>query len=448
MESVEQRDDGIDRTIGDLVEGGYASEAVIATRRDVFVNSNLFAGTDTAQQGLSWATWDPEALFVALTGDRDAGLQDVPQPSTQDADVTETTYAGYVQANLDTEMFGKRVTGNIGMRVIRTDIESVGISANLITMIDPEDPEQLIVLEDGDSTLNLETNGFWNFLPSANLNFELQSDLFLRVGVYRAMSRPDPEAMSAALAFDDNAPLLALGDIVRASGNPFIEPLESWNFDLSLEYYPSDDSAFSVAVYAKALEASFTNVTEDITLNVDGADQVVTVGRVGNSSEGSELIGVEVSAQHIFSNLPGALSGLGVQVGYGFADSNFEFPDPRVIGATALADFTEPANIPGYSRHTGNVAVFWEQGPANVRLAYKVRSSYFKPFRQDANRFTAKQGFLDFSASYDITDWAEVRLQGLNLLDEPNVFFRPTTDSLAQTDISGRRFFIGARLRF
>lgn len=73
---------------------------------------------------------------------------------------------------------------------------------------------------------------------------------------------------------------------------------------------------------------------------------------------------------------------------------------------------------------------------------------YFKPFRTSANRYTKAQDFLDFSARFRLTDKIAVRLQALNILDEPNVFYRPTTDSLAQADYSGRRLFLGLDARF
>lgn len=442
------RDDGIDTTLSDLVDGGYASDAVIATRRDNFPVEDLFVGANTPVEGITWATWEPEALFVALTGSRDAGLPTGSTLSTNDADITEKTYAAYIQANYETTLFDIPARGNIGLRAVYTEIDSLGISANLATVPDPDDANTLIITEVGDPIANVESNDFWNFLPSANLILETAPETLLRFAIYRAIARPDPEAMSAALDFDDEADLGAIGEIVTASGNPFLEPLESLNFDISYEWYPADETTLAVALYAKRLRTGFETDVQTITLNVDGQPTDLVIGRTVNSDESSRLLGLEVTAKHVFTNLPGIWSGLGVSAGYNFADSNFEFPDPRVISGLALADFTEPANIPGYSRHSGNITGFWEYAGASLRVAYKIRSSYFKPFRSDANRFTETQGFLDFSASYDVTDNVELRVQGLNLLDEPNIFNRPTGDSLAQADYSGRRFFAGARIRF
>jgi outer membrane receptor protein involved in Fe transport len=142
------------------------------------------------------------------------------------------------------------------------------------------------------------------------------------------------------------------------------------------------------------------------------------------------------------------LSGFGFQANYNYASSDFKFPSSGTLNGVALADVVAPGGIDGASEHTGNVVAFWENDDLSMRLAYKGRSVYLKNFRNGPNRFTAGQEFVDFSASYDVTDNIQVRFQGLNLFDEPNVFFRPTPDSLAQADYSGRRFFAGVRVRY
>ncbi len=435
------QDDGIDATVA-LVDGGYFNEAAIAARRDTFIVQDLFKGADTDMVGLTFATWDPQALFTAITGSRDAGLPTGSTLSPQDTDVNEKTYAGYVQGNFDT-MFGDTpARGNFGVRVVHTESTSLGVSSALATSPDPDDPNSILITEVGDTTLNVERNDYTNILPSANLILELAPDKLLRFAAYRAMARPDQLALSAALTFDEEAELGNLGSIVSASGNPLLEPLLSWNADVSFEWYAARTSSLSIAAYAKQLQTGFrTNVTP-LTLIVDGAPTEVIIGRTVNSDDKSHLLGFEIAAQHKFDN------GFGFQASYNFADSNFEFPDPNVVDGNPIADFTTPANIPGYSKHSLNATVFYDTDDFNIRLAYKWRSDYFKPFRSAQNRFTEDQGFLDFSTAYDVTDNVQVRFQVLNILNEPNIFYRPTRDSLAQADFSGRRYFLGLRGRF
>ena len=432
-------DDGIDETVS-LVRG-YDSAEARATRSDIFLVDNLYQGADTPMEGITWATWRAEQLFTALTGSRDAGLPMGSTLSADDTDVSEVTYAGYLQGNFDTVLGSMPARGNFGVRVIRTEITSLGISSALATSPGP-DPDTVTISQVGDVTLNTETSEFWNVLPSANLILELDPDKLLRLAAYRAIARPDQEAMSAGLQFADEGEADNLGAIVSASGNPLLEPLKSWNADASFEWYAGPTTSLSLAAYYKYLQTGFETDVTPLTIIVDGSPQEVIIGRTVNSDDSSSLYGFEVNAQHQFD------IGLGFQVSYNFAESDFEFPDPTVVDGNALADFTEPANIPGYSKHSFNGTVFYETGPFSARVAYKWRSQYFKPFRSDANRFTADQGFLDFSASYEIYDGVQLRLQALNLLDEPNLMYRPTRDSLAEANYSGRRYFLGLRARF
>lgn len=441
------RDDGIDTTLS--LVAGYDDPAAVAARRDAFINSNLYEGADTPMEGISWATWDPLALFTALAGSADAGLPTGSTLSTQDTDVTEQTTAAYVQANLATAWGDMPVSGNVGLRVVHTDVSSVGISRAFQSQADPQDPLNTVLTPIGDATLNTEENDFVNWLPSANLILEVSETQLLRFAAYRSLSRPDMEGMSAALDVndDDFAPE-NLSDNVQAAGNPFLEPLTAWNADVSYEWYYSDDTAVSVAGYYKALETGLDLETSQTSITVDGSAVPVDVIRRINSDEGSDLYGVELSVQHVFSNLPAPFDGFGARGGVNWAETDFEFPDPTRQNGVDLADLTKPLAIQGYSRFSGNMTVFWENDDVTLRLAYKGRSGYNKPFRTSSNRFTGAQDFLDFSASYDLTDAVELRVQGLNLLDEPNVFYRPVKDSLAQADFSGRRFFFGARAKF
>lgn len=440
------RDDGIDRSTDDgidpiIVANDISSQAVIDSRLAEFPVRDFFEGANTTERGLTFASFDPEAFFLAVTGDPDAGLPIGSTLSIDDADIQEVTYAGYVQGNLQTELFGLPVDGNFGVRAIRTEVSSRGVSQALLTG-PGSGVDTFAITPVGPAIVNTETNDFWSILPSGNLAFYLEDDVLLRVAGYRAIARPDPEGLSAALDIDDESSALSIGDAISASGNPFLEPLASWNADLSLEWYASRTSSVAVAAYYKALQTGFETEVSSVNLVVNDVVTAVPIARTINSDDQSRIFGFEVNVQHKFD------FGIGFQASYNFADSNFEFPDPSLdASGIALADFTDPANIAGFSKHSANGTIFYENGPFNARVAYKWRSEYSRPFRSTSNRFAADQGFLDFSTSLNVTRNIQLRAQALNLLDEPNLLFRPTVDSPAQADFSGRRFFVGVRAR-
>ena len=113
-----------------------------------------------------------------------------------------------------------------------------------------------------------------------------------------------------------------------------------------------------------------------------------------------------------------------------------------------MANFVDPAILVGFSQNSRHAMLFWETKDISLRLSYYERSEYFKDFRQGPLRYAGDQGFLNFSASYDLNKNWELRFQGLNLLDEPNVMSRPLRNQVAQSDYSGARYFVGVRGRF
>lgn len=441
-------DDGIDETLSLVAD--YFDPAVVATRRDTFPVQDLFAGANTNVRGITWATWNPEELFRALTGSDDAGLPTGSTLSFEDADIQEKTQAFYIMGNFENTLFGKPAFGNVGVRAVRTEIESLGIDQDIVTSPSTGVPGNIVLTGTGPTTINVQSNDFWNFLPSANLVIEVADDKLLRFAAYRAIARPDPGDMAAGVApNEDNDGFVTVSEGIRNNGNPFLEPLESDNFDVSLEWYKTESSSISAAFYYKKLRTGIENQVTDVTLNIDGTDQTLQIIRQGNSDESSTLWGLEFSLQHQFENLPGVLSGLGVELGYNYANSDFEVPDPTAVDSNnPLALFVEPANISGFSDNNGNLSVFWENDILSMRLAYKFRTEYYKPFRVSPLRYTEDQDFLDFQGSLDLGDNLEFRFAALNILDEPNIFNRPTRDSFAQADYSGSRVFLGLRGRF
>ncbi|MBZ4236330.1 TonB-dependent receptor, partial [Mycobacterium tuberculosis] len=89
------------------------------------------------------------------------------------------------------------------------------------------------------------------WLPSFNAAFELRPDLLLRVGAYRAMSRPDLAALGYGRSFNLDEVDTEFGSVadalgnITATGNPRASPLMSWNADVSLEWYANADSMLS-----------------------------------------------------------------------------------------------------------------------------------------------------------------------------------------------------------
>ncbi|ASR42252.1 TonB-dependent receptor [Xanthomonas citri pv. mangiferaeindicae] len=406
-----------------------------------------------------WASFDSRCLFRAFTGVDDTGpSDDLRDPANND--VTEKTSALYVMGEYSSEWFGLPVTGNFGVRWVRTDVRSVGLRSDLDVI---DNPDGTITLQPtGDFTSQVLKSAGHEWLPSFNAAFELRPDLLLRVGAYRAMSRPDLAAEGYGRSFnlqDVDTEFNSISDALRsinATGNPRAEPLMSWNGDVSLEWYANDDTLLSGALYYKQFNGGSMPVVVDETFIIDGRTVVVPVQQLATSDQTSDLFGVEFTASHSLSYLPGIFSGLGVKVSYNYADSNFETEDLRLgastdpISGVVTPGIVEPANIFGLSKHVASAQLYWALGALDLQAIYKYRSDYYQQFVGDPaqNRYVRDTGSLDARATYKVNRNLSLSLSASNLTDEPRVSDMPILGSFREYTTYGRRYYLGLRYRF
>ncbi len=404
--------------------------------------------SDSSSNVDNWAEFDGLCVFNTFAGSDDIGPL-AEGRSVDDVDVTERIMAGYVMANFANEPGTLR--GNFGVRLLNTDVDAVGYS----TGFDVSNVAGSVILTPNDQiSVFRRNNSFTNILPSFNITYEVVPNFLTRAAVYKSISRPNIEDMSAGRSLNtDTTGATTIQDAITgaAGGNPQLEPLTAWNGDLSFEWYPSDGNAITLALFYKQLQAAiipqdaFSN-TENF--NIGGQIVAVDVAQQTNSNEKSDLYGFELSVNHSFSYLPGLLSGFGVIAAYSYADTNFEYADPATDGDFAVRDFTAPANIIGLSHHTLSAEGYFEKGPVSLRLIYKYRSQYLKPFMLAANRFAVDQQQLDASASFSLTDNIQLRFQALNLTNTADVLARPVPEAISEISRSGRRYYAGIKLRF
>jgi iron complex outermembrane recepter protein len=399
----------------------------------------------------SWAVFDTRCLYRNFTGFDDLGpLAD--SRSADDINVNEKTMAAYFLANFTGELGSVPYTGNFGLRAARTNISSTGFRGNFNVTISAGSIV-LVPIAGSFSPVNIK-NEFTDILPSANVSFELRPDLLLRGAAYRAMARPNIEDMGAGRTFVLDASGTTIADAIGgvSGGNPRLEPLLSNNFDLSLEWYPNKDTALTMALYYKQLSAGIVPAAANSlveSFEIGGTGVLVPVAQQKNDSEKSYLHGVEVTAQHAMTYLPGIWSRLGFTFGYNYADSNFEYPDPSATDPlNPLARFTDPVGIVGFSRQSGSASVYFENDKLTLRALYKYRSEYSKPFELTANRVVKDAGFLDLSADFRINKYTQLRFQVLNVLNQNQEMYRPVEGSRAETSYFGTTYFFGVRFRF
>jgi TonB-dependent receptor len=410
----------------------------------------------------SWATFDPLCQFREYLGTEDPGPNDDVR-SDANRDVEENTWAGYVMASYDSTIGSLPVRGNFGLRVVNTQVTSRGLRSALEVVTDPEDGSiTLREIPGSFETVTIESETT-KFLPSINAIFELDRNLLLRLAGYRAMSRPAPSSLGAGrtIGFSDDEEgdgfdsiKEAIGEI-RANGSPRLEPLMSWNVDAALEYYPNADTILSGTVYYKKFTGGFIPVLIDEDFVIGGETVTVPVTQTQNSDNQSRIYGLEVTLANRFSWLPAPFDGLGGKVSYNYADSDFETQDIR-LGDAVDADTGEvtpglipPANISGYSKHVLSAQAYYEKGPFSLQGIFNYRSGYYQDFVGGNNqlRYVRDNQTFDLRASLQVNKAISLRVEALNIFNEPKITDMPVEGSIRQYHYYGSKYFFSIRAR-
>jgi iron complex outermembrane recepter protein len=444
---------------------GFAESDFLSAATDALVTQVDAAG-NVVNTTNSWATFDNTCLlnYILDANGRVLAYPDQVYGNNGTTDVTEKTTAFYAMANFDTVFAERPVRGNFGVRVVNTEVQSLGFR-NALSIVTNADGT--IALAEDTTTVERTVGGsdYTEVLPSLNVVMDYSDTVVLRAGVFRGLSRANPSDMNFSRSFNtdsDNDPT-TLGELiasVNASGNPSFEPLTSWNYDLAAEWYPNEDTILAVTLYAKDFKGGFENAVTQETYTIDGQQVTVPVTLSSTNQETSFLYGIEITASHRFQNLPEVLDGLGFKVSYNYAHSDFEFQD-SLYGDRGFRDangnfvqthagILEAGNIPGFSEQTFSGQIYYSKGPFDGSLIYKYRSDYFQPYTSNGTRlrYVGDVGVWEARASYAITDNIRASVEAINLFDAPKEQYFFTDDNLGEVNYYGPRVFVGLRARF
>ncbi|MEE4218397.1 MAG: TonB-dependent receptor [Xanthomonadales bacterium] len=442
-------------------ESGFLSSQSVG---DPITYVNTETGETTS--GSSWGTFDTMCIVDAMLdfhGEEFAWPEQFYE-SASTTDVVEETVAAYLMANYSDTWFGKEVYGNFGLRVVNSDVSSTAFRTSYLIV---EEDGFFSIIEDPNADLEKVAAGddYTEWLPSFNMVMDLSDEWVLRGGIFRAMSRADPSDMgyNRSFSFTSEEDITNPEDLITSvsgSGNPFIGPLMSWNFDASIEWYPNDDTILAMGVFYKSFEGGFDVVQQLETFLVDGVeyDRPVTVYDV--SDDTSTIYGFELTAAHNLNYLDNWLRGFGTKLSLSVAESDFEFEDSN-YGTTYRTELDgsktqltqgiiAPANLPGFSDIVFSGQLYYGIGNFDANLIYKYRDQYFQPYTSNGTRirYVEDVGVWEARVSWQFTDHLTLSLEGINLFDEPKETRYYVEDYFGEMNIYGPRYFLGLRGKF
>jgi len=360
-------------------------------------------------------------------------------PVTSDFDrrsswvVSEKTYAGYAQLDLDGQVLGLPFTGNLGLRVVGT--ETLSRSTRV-------DQAQLPNGSTGPTVLTpvAVPNSFADWLPNLNLTFKPTDKLQVRLGASEAIARAPLDDLNAGFG------LFTFGAPAAFGGNPLLEPFRAKQLDATVEWYFDRDSALTVSGFYKDLGTYIVQqVTPIFAPDVNGNIVEGTFRQPVNGSGGT-IKGFEVLFQKALTFLPGPLDGLGVYLNYSYTDSSIQVEEnDNALGTIQL---------PGLSKHVGNATLYYSKSGFEARVAFRYRSAYATELGDtDRILFTAPESVLDFQTSYDFPEASALKgvrllFQANNLTDEPFETYYGDRRLQGRYEKFGRRFLAGVGYQF
>lgn len=371
--------------------------------------------------------------------------------------VYEDVLASYLMANLDTELFGLPLTGNIGVRRVTTDQSATNLSD---VDGDPLRGAQNIADEVGLINTRYASGivgeKYTKHLPSLNLNLALTDEWQLRFASAKVLSRAPINRLASVTSFNIN-PLT--GEITGNSSNsPFLRPFEANQYDLSLEYY-FGTGALAAALFYKDIQSFIQDdvlpefdfkaagfPVPDFIILESGEQRSTTNGSLFtavNNSNGGYIRGAEIAWTQVFKALPGALSGLGAQLSYSYTES-------EVSLINSLGGEPIETTFEGLSKNVVNATLFWEYEGIDTRINARYRSPFVSSqvgINEQITNFDSEM-VVDFQFGYQFNDNLKMLFQVNNLTDEPTKSYFGQQAMTGTLQFFGRQYFLGAVYSF
>ena len=387
------------------------------------------------------------AALLAATNGFDAAVQ----PNS--FSINEKVYAGYLDADFKGTLGSLPWVVNIGARYVHTELSASGRQQQLTDLLPVlSDPTiyQGVFANGGLPQTTSQDSSYDFFLPSLNIKVNLTDTIVARFAASRTLTRPQVRDLAPRTNFD----VLRPASLDASGGNPNLRPYTSNNFDLSLEWYPSPTTTFSAAVYYKNIQDFIvqTRSAEGFTIanagrlpignGITGPTTATFNVRRPRNAETATVRGVELNAVHTFDYLPSPLDGFGVALNATFVGSNASFD--RGTTNTSFA-------VEGLG-NSYNATAFYEKYGFAARVAYNRRGRFLEalvtPGQGGDPVFRRAYDQVDVRASYDIFDYAQVFVEGTNILSSNNITTGRFDNQLLDYVDTGARYSAGFRIDF
>lgn len=403
--------------------------------------------------------------------------------SNNNFEVNERSLGGYLQLDFNTELLDRTFRGNIGVRVVDTQISASGwapcnaaSAANNSANCESFFGVASATAAAGERSLvrSVVNHSYQDVLPSLNLAWDVADNVVLRFGAAKTMARPtlaylSPSVSGGPTGYFDDGRVFAIN-----LGNPKLDPFRSTNYDLSAEWYFAEGGLLSAAVFYKDIE-SYVQRTRllttwgDMGYSLDllpagfSADTLFNVQSYYNTP-GGPLKGYELTYQQPFTFLPGFWSKFGIQLNYTHVESSIKYMFSTAgSGNSSITTTFTDNDLVNLSPNSYNATLYYDDGRFSARVSTSYRDGYIGEILSqenvwdlDGNQFstadvTGKDSVrnVDFNMSYRVSKKLSLTFEAINLLDTPDSRYVDSSLKLADRyTVTGRQYYLGARYKF
>jgi TonB-dependent receptor len=346
--------------------------------------------------------------------------------------------ASYLQTDFNGSLGSMSYSGNVGVRVIHTNLE--------VTNHLPGLPGQYGT-EPADVGIQVTRRSYNDVLPAANFSLNMTDKLTMRLAFSKNMMPLNLSQWGGGLQLGYSFQQTPQGPQFQvaqgtSTGNPTLNPWRSTNYGASFEYYINPTSMVSLELFHIDVQ-SFIKSGSVQNCSLPDEDGVVRNHCINITEpiqgSGNSIQGAEFDYRQGFTFLPGLLANTGMEFNVTYAPSD--------TGETDLAGRKIP--FQDNSTESGNFILWYQSKRFQTRVAYNYRS---KRAVQDKvggisgmEMYEAPQKYLDASIAYKVSRYAELFVNGTNLTNEVQRYYLVWSDQPAHSNFSERMYTFGVR---
>jgi TonB-dependent receptor len=470
----------------------------------------LPAGSPTIALGSVSFGGNPVELLSQIGPIYGLTLATLPIAGFDDNTIEEDILSVYGQIIMDYDIGDMALNIVAGMRYEQTDVTSTSNQLVPLEIIWESDNDFRVNPSDTSQSLVAE-HDYSNFLPSIDFTLDVNDEIKARASFSKTLARPAyNQLFNSTTVSPPSRPTSLGGNATGNSGNARLDPLESTNIDLSLEWYYSDSSVISIGYYRKDVK-NFVGTSQTTTQLFDLRDPTSNVAGTLSAQAADELaaLGFDNNERNLFT-MTALLQNPTIYPGgaaefdnsQGFADSVFGALDVSPEAGDPLFDFqvTLPVNTDsavidgiefawqhffgetgfGYQFNyttvngdigydvggaisedqfaleglsdTANLVLIYEKDKLSTRIAYNWRDEFLSQVNRGfGNRnplYIDEFEQLDINVSYELSDDLALSLDIINLTEEGQRQFGRSRNNVFFIQEADRRFVLSASYSF